>query len=618
MARRIVPFILAALIMILPLALNASADDAGRVVVVSGGVRPRIVPNDSRNGEELFAAELLRDYIEKITGVRLDISGEAEQGGIRLDSPELVPASAESGSYRVAEKDGVLYITGLGKHGLTDGVFGFLDKCCGCRWYTDTLKKVPKSAEISVEKGLDFEYTPYFEYEQTDWRTTPFNYNTRYARGNEVSYISGFCHTLTTQYCSSAEYFGEHPEYFALHDGKRSPNQLCLTNPDTIELVKSQVLETARSHASLDGSTQIISVTQHDNGDYCECENCKALDEANGSHAGTMVTFANIMADALKEAGLGKAVIDTFAYQYTRKAPSKVRPRDNVIIRLCDIECCFGHTLDDPKCGENAAFMADLEDWSKICGRIYIWDYGTNYGETMNFFPNFRVLQHNMQTFYEHNVKGIFGEGAGYEDRCDGEFAALRSYLECRLMHDPYLDFDAELDDFLEAYYGAGGGYIKDFIYLCCDRGVTYKKRAEIFERSKGSLPGLKAKDIKECDELWEKAKAAAEGDELQRVLRSEICWRYWKCSNSKREFTLFQSLFRLMKARDELYKDIVGMGNTLLGEPNRKRVISGCAALHLLRIPFKWTDLYENDFWFFISPFVEKVYELGLKAGLA
>ena len=82
-----------------------------------------------------------------------------------------------------------------------------------------------------------------------------------------------------------------------------------------------------------------MSLTQHDNQKYCECENCKALDEANGSHAGTMITFVNTVAERVKAAGdYDNVVFDTFAYQYTRKAPTAVVPREDVIVRLCSIE----------------------------------------------------------------------------------------------------------------------------------------------------------------------------------------------------------------------------------------------------------------------------------------
>ncbi len=356
----------------------------------------------------------------------------------------------------------------------------------------------------------------------------------------------------------------------------------------------------------------ILSVTQHDNGDYCECENCAALDNYNGSHAGSMVTFANAIADAVKAAGYTNAAVDTFAYQYTRKAPSHVVPRDNVIIRLCDIECCFGHSLDDPKCPENASFMADLEDWSKICDRIYIWDYVTNFGESFNFFANFNALQKDMQIFYEHNVKGVFGEGSGYVARCDGEFCELRSYLECCLLEDPYMDFDKEMNGFLKAYYGGGWESIREFIDICTAKGCSDKYHVGIFERAKGSLPGIKNKDVKHCDELWQNAKDLAGSEEaLERVLRSEICWRYWKCSNRKGEFSFFRPLYSKMNERDKLYNDIVSMGNTLIGEPLRKREISQCQALHLLRIPFCWSNLYEEDIWFFLDPYIVSFYNV-------
>ena len=34
-----------------------------------------------------------------------------------------------------------------------------------------------------------------------------------------------------------------------------------------------------------------------------ECEKCKAIDDANGSHAGTMITFVNTIAERVKATG---------------------------------------------------------------------------------------------------------------------------------------------------------------------------------------------------------------------------------------------------------------------------------------------------------------------------
>ena len=162
------------------------------------------------------------------------------------------------------------------------------------------------------------------------------------------------------------------------------------------------------------------------------------------------------MADAVAAAGYDRAVIDTFAYQYTRQAPTGIVPRNNVIVRLCTIECCFRHTLDDPACEQNVALMKDLRDWAAICDRLYIWDYTTNYSNTCLFFPDLNVIQRNIQVFYENHVKGVYEEGNYYIGYCDAEFGDLRAYMISKCLQDPYRDLGPEVEGFLEAFYGPG------------------------------------------------------------------------------------------------------------------------------------------------------------------
>ena len=67
---------------------------------------------------------------------------------------------------------------------------------------------------------------------------------------------------------------------------------------------------------------------------------------------GTLLRFVNAVADAVAER-YPDVLVDTLAYQYTRNVPKLTRPRRNVIIRLCSIECCFRHPLTDETCPEN-------------------------------------------------------------------------------------------------------------------------------------------------------------------------------------------------------------------------------------------------------------------------
>ena len=114
-------------------------------------------------------------------------------------------------------------------------------------------------------------------------------------------------------------------------------------------------------------------------------------------------------------------------------------------MRYCTIEGCYSHALNDPDCPENAALAADLKEWCAICDRMYIWDYATNYSFTIGIFPDFDVLQKNIQYVYEMGMKGVLEEGNYYIDQCDAEFGELRAYLIARLLRDPYCDVDQEM-----------------------------------------------------------------------------------------------------------------------------------------------------------------------------
>jgi len=74
------------------------------------------------------------------------------------------------------------------------------------------------------------------------------------------------------------KYAKEHPEYYALIDGKRIPStdtytgQLCLTNPDVLRISNPDGDEVDRRTAE----RKIFSVSANDIHKGCECEKCKS------------------------------------------------------------------------------------------------------------------------------------------------------------------------------------------------------------------------------------------------------------------------------------------------------------------------------------------------------
>ncbi len=586
-----------------------------------------ILLSDDATENEIYAAEKLGYYLGRILGKEISIVR-----GTKTDGNKIVVGSsygnidfgtAENGSYIIRSDESTLTIAGAGSRGTLYGVYAFLEDYCGCRWYEKDIIKIPENENLTIPADIDVEYTPYFEYTETDTASSgdvEFSLanaqnggiyrNLSNEQGGTVGYIGQFAHTFSSYYCSPDKYFSEHPEYYALNGKERNPKQLCLTNRDVFDIVYDEVIALLEKEYDPTKDIQILSLTQHDFDTGCECENCAKIDKENGSKAGSNLTFVNAMAERVKATGkYDNLLFDTFAYAYTRKTPSKVVPREDVIIRLCSVECCFGHAIDDKDCKLNAEFMKDLSDWGKICDRVYIWDYVTDYSETCCVFPNFGVLQKNMQVFAENNVKGIYEEGNYFFDRCECEFSEMRTYLLSQLMKDPYMDYYAEMNGYLEAVYGDGGKYIREFIDIVSENSATPFNHLTMNKRANRILTGIKADEIDYCDTLWEKAlSGAATESQKERVLRSELSWRYWKCSNRKQEFSLLQFPYVWMTEQDKLYNDLKANGISCIGEAE-SRVFSECEMMHYWRIPFKWTKLYESDIFFALSPSFMKLY---------
>ena len=205
----------------------------------------------------------------------------------------------------------------------------------------------------------------------------------------------------------------------------------------------------------------IYSMEQNDNWQYCTCEACQALAEKYGGQSGIMVWFVNQVADAVKDEFPDKFV-GTFAYQYTRHAPKNIVPRENVVIRLCSIECCMLHDYDD--CEQNKPFLQDLKDWSAIAPHLYIWDYVTDFRLYCLPTANWNTLQTHLQDYVNNNAIGILEEGDYQTVSC--EFREMRSWLLSKLMWDCNADVKSLIQDFTDGYYGAAAPYIREYLEL--------------------------------------------------------------------------------------------------------------------------------------------------------
>jgi hypothetical protein len=222
-----------------------------------------------------------------------------------------------------------------------------------------------------------------------------------------------------------------------------------------------------------------------------------------------MIRFVNAIAENIEKDYPG-VKIDTLAYQYTRKPPKTLRPRANVIVRLCSIECCFAHPFDTCGSPENRRFCDDLAAWQPVAKKLYVWDYSPNFAHYQQPFPNFEALQPDVRVFIKHGVKGIFNEG-NYSGGGNGEMGPLRAYLLAELLWNPETHVPEATTEFCEAYYGQAATKILAYLELLEAQVRDGKRHAHIYD--KPSAEYLNDGFLRSANQLFDEAEQGAESD---------------------------------------------------------------------------------------------------------
>ena len=241
-------------------------------------------------------------------------------------------------------------------------------------------------------------------------------------------------------------YFETHPEYYALRNGVRLKDQVCLSNPDVLEIVCVNL----GNEIAKNPKAKYWSVSQMDNYNYCECSACHHTDSLEHSQAGSMLRFVNEVAKRFPA-----QIISTLAYQYTRSAPVLTKPEPNVNIMLCTIEENRAKSL------RGTSFEKDLKDWADLTHNILIWDYVINFSHMVMPFPNWPTLQENMLMFKAYGVQMLFEQGYNSPS---SEMQPLRAYLLSKWAWDPSLESTALNENFTNYFYGPAGAIVREVL----------------------------------------------------------------------------------------------------------------------------------------------------------
>ena len=505
--------------------------------LASGGITDySIVHPETPTAVQQTAAEELASFLNQVTGADFPILSESQIEEKAKDKQKLLVigpgkqskqllASVGAEPEETLGQDGIILHTagqsivfsGHPDRGMLYAVYTFLEDYVGCRWWTRTESTIPNIQRLDITPPA-LRYQPTFF-----WRDTSY-LDVRQGEeggifcarrkingppippqfGGYVTICLGshtFCLILPPK-----DFFDEHPDWYALVDGRRLKDngQLCLTNPE----MKQEFIRSVLRILDENPESKIISISQNDCGGWCQCPECQRLVDENGSQSGPLITFVNDVAEAVEKEH-PDVVVETLAYLSTRFAPAKARPRDNVLIRLCAIGNSFLTPVEEG--GSNQSLVEQIEKWSAIAKRLFVWDYVTNFSNYMLPHPNLQVLAPNIRFYARNHAVGIYEQADSW--CAAGDFVRLRCYLISKLMWNPSLDQREIENDFLTGYYSPTvGALLRQYLDLITETAVRSDINLSCYMET--TYDWLDTAALVKATELMNRAIAAAEEDQ--------------------------------------------------------------------------------------------------------
>lgn len=509
-------------------------------IAVNGESDFHIVNHQYSDETIRYACAEMQKYLLKATNAavpyysdRCPTRGPEIRIGANVRGETSVEADLHDEGFYIRGDGENITITGKTSRGVLYGVYRFLEIFCNFRCFTKDVETIDTFDVLRIELD-EIKEEPSFEFRDAYFRNAfdgDFCAKNRLnsslgdisvAKGGRMKWYNfhhSFCDLVP-----ESKYFDAHPEYYSEIDGKRTrDSQLCLTNPDVLKIAEN----TLRGWIRNNPECTVFSVAQNDNMLRCTCPECAAIESEEGSPAGPIIRFVNKLADAIK-ADYPNILLHTFAYQYSLPAPKKAVARDNVIVRLCSIDCRY----DKPFCelseqqpdGSESEFINALKDWQSHASRLYVWDYAVNFENYLQPFIHFDTLQKNIKFLKDIGVRGLLEQGNfayGGGASCDD----LKAYIISRLMWNPYTDITDEMTGFFAAVYGdEAGKYMSEYVTVM--QKACSSAPLSIYQHPDALY--ITDELIQKCDELFAKAEAAANTEnQLKRIQRERLAIRF-------------------------------------------------------------------------------------------
>ncbi|KAF2508774.1 DUF4838 domain-containing protein [Flavobacterium zhairuonense] len=460
----------------------------------------------SKSDESRDAALILKKYVDKAFGkefenITQNKSNDASEIILEISDTEKLKPN----EFLIKSDSKSIYLIAQNPKYLRYAVYTLLE-LWEFRKFTAAETYVPKVTEFLFPKNSTKRYQPSFDYRALFF---PDCYDEAFRDWHKLDWhIDDFGiwgHSFNVL-VPPKEYFKSNSKLFALYEGKRNGESLCMTNDTVVDLVEKKMAKIIAEKPD----AQFYSISQNDDVVYCECTECRKLNDKFGGPQGSFYYFLNKIAS-----NFPNTKITTLAYLYTFKPPVNLKIAPNIYTILCPIELNRGKAISAQSA---PSFVKNLENWSKTSPHLFLWDYTVQFSNYMSPFPNFEPFQSNYKLFEKNKVKGLFVQG--YAD-VPGDFSELRQYLLAKLLWDTNIDIKAVTADFLRGFYGKAAPHISDYLKLLIENQNKSNTYLDIYSgpvQARNTF--LTPEEMDQYDKLLELASDAVSDDA---VLKSRV-----------------------------------------------------------------------------------------------
>lgn len=487
MSTRVAAVILAALIVINSPTMSQGMDivrdgRAGAVIVVDKTAEdPKPSQPKRRRGFEcndLAAANVLADWVEKISGVKLAIVSQAPPSGSAIYvGTAAVNAGLNLGDIDSPTREGLriigdgqakMLIAGQNETSTMKAVCRFLEEL-GCRYFMDNeLGEVyPKRKTITVGR-LNITEKPGLMLRKI-WGSQ-WTGQSLWKIWNGAGGLPMATGHAWGRYVDEG-LFETHSEYFALRDGqRRKGGWYCTSNPELRKIFARGVISKGESNPS---------VSPPDGTGYCQCEGCRGQDDPDNIEPSSgRTSMTNRYVDFLDTVARDVAkvhpdwLLSFYCYADYTQAPTlgrKLSP--NLVAWIAPIRYSRYHRIGSPNSASRRQLAQVIDGWAAAVEHIAYRTYNYNLAECLVPFSKLSVWKHDIPYLAKKGCIGI-----NLESLANWEIYGPYLYQSIRLAYDPDTDSDALMDDYFMKFYGSKPApYMREY-WLSIDQAFADMK----------------------------------------------------------------------------------------------------------------------------------------------